>query len=88
MNIFYKFNCISFKCIEHVARIGESRDAYRVLVGKPEGRNHLKDPDVDGRIILQSILEKWDGGTEWTAVAQDRYRWWAVVNAAMNLRVP
>jgi hypothetical protein len=40
----------------------ESRGAYRVLVGKPEGRNHLEDTGVDGRIILKWILEKWDGG--------------------------
>jgi hypothetical protein len=40
---------------------GEGRNAYRVLVGKPEGRNHLEDPDVDGRIILKWIFEKWDG---------------------------
>jgi hypothetical protein len=40
--------------------MGERRGAFRVLVGKPEGRNHLKDQGVDGRIIL--ILEKWDWG--------------------------
>jgi hypothetical protein len=39
--------------------------AYRVLVGKPEGRNHLEDPGVDGRIILKWIFEKWDGWA-WT----------------------
>jgi hypothetical protein len=39
--------------------MGETRDAYMVLVGKPEVRNHLKDPGVDGRIILKWILEKW-----------------------------
>jgi hypothetical protein len=33
--------------------MGENRGAYRVLVGKAEGRNHLKDPGVDGRIILK-----------------------------------
>jgi hypothetical protein len=33
-----------------------------VLVGKPEGRNHLKDPGVDGRIILKWIIERLDGG--------------------------
>jgi hypothetical protein len=41
----------------------ERRDEYRVLVGKPEGRNHLEDPGVDWRIILKWILEKWDGVT-------------------------
>jgi hypothetical protein len=56
----------------HVARMGERRGAYRVLLGKPEGRNHLKDPGVDGRIILKFIFEKWDGGVEWVDLAQDR----------------
>jgi hypothetical protein len=38
--------------------VGERRGAYRALVGKPEGRNHLEDPGVDGRIILKCIFEK------------------------------
>ena len=46
----------------HVARMGTSRGAYRDLVGKPEGRNHLKDRGVDGRIIFKWILEKLDRG--------------------------
>ena len=46
----------------HVARMGERRDIYRVLVGKPEGKNHLGDPGVDGRIILRWILRKQDVG--------------------------
>jgi hypothetical protein len=37
----------------HIARKGEGRGAYRILVGKPEGRNHLEDTGVDGRIILK-----------------------------------
>jgi len=35
---------------------------YRVLMGKPEGKNHLGDPSVDGRIILRWIFRKWDVG--------------------------
>jgi hypothetical protein len=42
----------------HVARMGEGRDAYRVLVGRPEGRSHLEDPGVDGRIILKWMFKK------------------------------
>jgi hypothetical protein len=34
----------------HVARMGEGRNMYRVLVGKPEGKDHLKDPGIDGRM--------------------------------------
>jgi hypothetical protein len=42
--------------------MGEGRGAYRIFVGRPEGRNHLEDPGVDGRIILKWIFKKWDGG--------------------------
>jgi hypothetical protein len=51
------------------------RDAYRVLVGKPEGKSHLGDPGIDGRIILKWILKKRDGGMEWIDLAQDREGW-------------
>jgi hypothetical protein len=62
----------------------------RVLVGKPEGRNHLKDPGVDGRIILNCIFEKCHGvwGKDWFDLAHDRDRWRALVSAVMNHRVP
>jgi hypothetical protein len=50
--------------------------------------DHLGDPSVDGRIILTWIFKKWDGGMDWIELAQDRDRWWALVNAVMNLRVP
>jgi hypothetical protein len=45
-----------------LSRMGERRDSYRALVGKPEGRSHLEDPGVDGRIILKWIFEMFDGG--------------------------
>jgi hypothetical protein len=45
--------------------MGERRGVYRVLVRKPEGKNHLGDPGVDGRIILRWIFSKWDVGI-WT----------------------
>jgi hypothetical protein len=50
--------------------------------------NHLGDPGVDGRIILKFIFKTWDGGMDWTDLAQDRDRWRAPVNAVMNRRVP
>ena len=46
----------------HIAFMGERRGAYRVLVGKPKGRDHLEDPGVDGRTILRWIFMKWDVG--------------------------
>jgi hypothetical protein len=51
----------------------------------------LEDPGLDGRIILGLIFRKWDmgaGGMDWIDMAQDRERWWALVNAVMDLRVP
>jgi len=44
----------------HVARMGDGRIACRVLVGRPDGKNHLEDIDVDGRIKLKYIFKKWD----------------------------
>jgi hypothetical protein len=49
----------------------------------------LEDLGVDGRIILSWIFRKWEvGGMDWIDLAEDRDRWWAFVNAVMNLRVP
>ena len=53
--------------------------------------DHLGDPGIDGRIILRWIFGKWDVGCgcmDWIELAQDRNRWWALVIAVMNLRVP
>jgi hypothetical protein len=72
----------------HVARMGERRGAYRVLVGKPEGRNHLKDPGVDGKIILKLTFERLDGGMDWIDLVQDTNMWWAFMNTVMNAWVP
>ena len=46
----------------------------------------MKDSGVDGRIILKWIFDKWDGGMDWIHLEQDRDRWRAFVNTAMNLR--
>jgi hypothetical protein len=45
-----------------VARMGEGRDVYRVLVGKPEGKVHLKDQSVDGRMGSEWTLGRLPGG--------------------------
>jgi len=49
----------------NVARIGERRGIYRVLVGNLRERDHWGDTGVDGRIILRRIFRKWDVGA-WT----------------------
>ena len=43
-----------------MARMEDRRGLFKVLVGKPEERNNLQDPGIDGRIILRWILRKWD----------------------------
>ena len=47
--------------VGHVVRMGEGRGVHRVVVGKPEGKRPLGDPDVDGMIILRWIFGKWEG---------------------------
>ena len=53
--------------VGYVARMGERRRTYRVLVEKPEGKNHLEDPGVDGKIILKWIFKKLEWGA-WTGL--------------------
>jgi hypothetical protein len=67
----------------HVARMGEKRNAYRLLVGKPEGKRLLGRPR---RRWVDNI--RMDGDVDWIGLAQDRNRWRAVVNSVLNLRVP
>jgi hypothetical protein len=67
--------------------MGERRGVYRVMVGELEGRDHLGDSGIDGRIILRWIFRKWNVG-DWLNLAQDRDRWRALANAVMNLRAP
>jgi len=73
----------------HVARMGEERRVYRVLVGKPEGRRPLGRPRrrwVDN--IRMDLQEVGCGYMDWIGLVQDRDRWWTLVSAVMNLRVP
>ena len=70
-NIFRVIKSRRMRWAGHVARIGERRGVYRVLVVKREGKNHLGDPDVDGRIILRWIFRKWDLGG-WTGSSWHR----------------
>jgi hypothetical protein len=75
--------------VEHVARMGEKRNLYRLLVRKPEEKRPLGRPRrkwTDS--IKMGLLEIGLGGMDWIGLAQDRYRWRALVNAVMNLRIP
>jgi len=72
----------------HVARMGEEREAYRVLVGKPEGKRPLGRPRhrwVDN--IRMDLQEVGCGYMDWTGLAQDRDGWQRLVSAVMNLWV-
>jgi hypothetical protein len=61
---------------------------YRVLMGKPEERDHLEDQGIDGRMGSEWVLGRLAGGNvDWIQLAQDKDWWWAIVNAVMNLRV-
>jgi hypothetical protein len=75
--------------VGHVARMGEKRNLYRLLVGKPEGkrllgrlrRRWIDNIKLDLLVIGLSVVD-------WIGLAQDRYRWRVLVNSVMNLRVP
>jgi len=73
----------------HVARMGEEKGVYRVLVGKPEGKRPLGRPRhrwVDNvRTDLQEVGCVY---MDWIGLVQDRDRWQTLVSAVMNLRVP
>jgi len=72
----------------HVARMARGEVYTGFWWENLRGNGHLKHPGVDGRIILRWIFRRWDGGTDWIDLAQDKGRWLALVNAVMNLRVP
>jgi hypothetical protein len=73
----------------HVTRIGEKRNAYRILVRKPEVKRPLGRPrrrQVNN--IKMDVTEiGWDG-VDWIDQAQDKNQWRALVNTVMNLLVP
>jgi hypothetical protein len=73
----------------YIARMGEKMNAYRLLVGKPEGRRPLRRPRrrwLDN-IRMALVVVGW-GGVDWIGLAQDRGGWRAAVNSVLNLRVP
>jgi hypothetical protein len=73
----------------HVARMGEERVVYRVLLGKPEGRRPLgrcRRRWVDN--IWMDLQHVGCGHVDWIGLAQDTDRWRTLVSAVMNLRVP
>jgi hypothetical protein len=73
----------------HVARMGEVRGAYNILVGRPEGRRPLGRPRRRWEDnIKMDLREIGFGDVDWIHLARDRDTWRAVVNTVMNFRVP
>ena len=69
--------------------MGEGRCAYRILVGRPEGRSPLEKPRRIWEDNIKMDLQEvgWDC-VAWIDMVQDRGRWRALMNAVINLRVP
>jgi hypothetical protein len=69
--------------------MGEGRGMYRILMGKPEGKRPLGRPRHRWEDnIKEGLQEVGCGGMDWNELAEVRDRWWALVNAVMNLQVP
>jgi hypothetical protein len=68
---------------------GQKRNAYRILVGKPEGKRPLGRPTCKWmHNIKMDLRDRGWGGMDWIDMAQDRDQWRALVNTVMNVRVP
>jgi hypothetical protein len=88
-NIVRVINSRRMRWAGHVARMGEEREVYRVLVGKPEGKRPLLRPRrrwVDN--IRMDLQEVGCGYMGWIGLAHDRDRWRTLVSAVINLRFP
>jgi hypothetical protein len=87
-NIIRQIKSRRMRWAGHVAHMGEERNVYRVLMGKPEGKRPLERPrrrwEYGIRVDLREIGL---GGVDWIRLSQDRDRWRAVVSAVISLRV-
>jgi hypothetical protein len=80
---------VAMRWAGNLARMGEGRDMYRVLVGKPEGKRPLGTPRRRWEDNIKMRLQEVGcGGVDRIELAQDRDRWRALVNAVMNVRIP
>jgi hypothetical protein len=88
LNIIRQIKSRRKRWVGHVGRMGEERNVYRVLVGKPEGKRPLGRPRRrwEDRIRIYLRETGW-WSVDWIQLAQDRDRWRTFVNTAMNLRV-
>jgi hypothetical protein len=87
-NIIRQIKSRGMRWAGHVARMGDERNVYRVLMGKPEGKKPLGRPRRrwEDRIRMDLREIGWES-VDCIQLAQDRDWWWALVNMVMNLRV-
>ena len=88
-NIVWVIKSRRMRWAGHVARMGEERGVYRVLLGKPEGKRSLGRPRrrwVDN--IRMDLQEVGCGNMDWIGLAQGKDTWRTLVSAVLNLRVP
>jgi hypothetical protein len=86
-NIFWMIKLRRMRWVEHVVHMGERRDIYMLLVGKPEGKRPLGRSMQRGEDnIKMGLQEVGCGGMDWIKLSQDRDRRWALVKVVMNLQ--
>jgi hypothetical protein len=73
--------------VGHVARMGEKRNVYRILVGKPEGKRPLGKPRRRWVDNIKIDLKRDRMGVDWIDVAQDRDQWSTLVNTVLILQI-
>jgi hypothetical protein len=84
---YYSYGTIKINEIGRACNTyGERRGAYRVLVEKPKGRRPLEISRPRREDNIKADVKEVGYGTNWIVLAQNRDRWWALVNAVMNLR--
>jgi hypothetical protein len=86
-NIIWHIKSGRMRWAGHAARMGEEREVYRVLVRKAEGKTPLGRPRCIWEDGIRMDLREIGWGLDWIRLAQARYRWRAVVNVVMKLRV-
>jgi hypothetical protein len=88
-NIVRVIKARSLRWVGHVARMGEGRGVYMILVGKPEGKRALGRPRRRWEDNINLDLRELEiDEMNWIRLAQDRVQWRTFVNTVMNLRVP
>ena len=87
LNVVWVIKSRRLKCAGNIARMEEGRSAFKILTGKPTGKKPLGRPRRRWEENI-SLEEIGINAGNWVASAQDRDYWRALVNAALNLRVP